>query len=160
MDADCRKCMQENSRTYETMKSWDQVASEPLKIHEMTPQQRQAQFKNQWYVVQTTAEGSNTIPTRQHPELGQAHRVVIRRSVRPVVKQEVLLQKHSNNERFFFFRTRSNMLRSERGGRCRATHPLQTYTAHHLFSVACTASPSPSLSYYFVAAIFSIWLLR
>ena len=40
----------------------------------MAPQQRQAEFGNQWYIVRTTAGGSNTIPTRQHPELGQAHR--------------------------------------------------------------------------------------
>ena len=40
----------------------------------MTLQQRQAQFGKQWNVVQTTAGGTNTIPTRQHPELGQTHR--------------------------------------------------------------------------------------
>ena len=39
-------------------------------------QQRQARFENQWHltVVRTTAGASNTIPTRQHPELGQVHR--------------------------------------------------------------------------------------
>ena len=36
--ADFRKCTQENSRTYETMESCDQVAGEPQKIHKMTPQ--------------------------------------------------------------------------------------------------------------------------
>ena len=40
----------------------------------MAPQQRQAQFGKQWNVVQTTAGGTNTTPTRQHPELGQTHR--------------------------------------------------------------------------------------
>ena len=40
----------------------------------MTPHQRQAQFGNECHVVPTTATGSNTVPTRQHPELGQAHR--------------------------------------------------------------------------------------
>ena len=40
----------------------------------MTPHQRQAQFGNGWHVVQTTARGSNTVPTRQHRELGPAHR--------------------------------------------------------------------------------------
>ena len=30
-DADCRKCVQENSRAYETMESWDQVARGPQK---------------------------------------------------------------------------------------------------------------------------------
>ena len=34
----------------------------------------QAQFGNGWHVVQTTAGGSNTVPTCQHPELGPAHR--------------------------------------------------------------------------------------
>ena len=51
-----------------------QVASGPQKIHKMTPQQRQTQFGNQWYVVQTTAGGPNTTPARQHSELGQAQR--------------------------------------------------------------------------------------
>ena len=40
----------------------------------MTPQQGQAQLENQWHVVQTATGGSNTIPTRQRHELGQAHR--------------------------------------------------------------------------------------
>ena len=30
-------------------------------------------FWKQWYIVQTTSGGSNTMPTRQHSELGQAH---------------------------------------------------------------------------------------
>ena len=38
---------------------------------QMTLQQRQVKFGNQWYIVQTTARGSRTIPTRQNPELGQ-----------------------------------------------------------------------------------------
>ena len=73
-DADFRKCMLENSRTYERMESVDRIASEPHEIHNMTPQQRQARFGNQWHPVQTSVVVSNTIPTRQHPELGQAHR--------------------------------------------------------------------------------------
>ena len=40
----------------------------------MTPQKRQAPFWNQWNVVKTSAGGSKTIRTRQHPELAQAHR--------------------------------------------------------------------------------------
>ena len=66
----CRK----NNRTYGTMESWDLLASGPQTIHKITPQQRQEQFGNQRCVVQTTAGGSNTIPARHHPELGQAHR--------------------------------------------------------------------------------------
>ena len=66
--------MEEKNRTYETMEIWDLIASVPQKIHEMTSQQRQEQFGNQWYIVQTTTGGSNTLPTRQHLEVGQAHR--------------------------------------------------------------------------------------
>ena len=74
-DADRRNCTQENNRTHETMESWDQVAYGRRKTHNMLPpQHRQAQFGNQRYVVQTTAGGSNAIPTRQHRDLGQAHR--------------------------------------------------------------------------------------
>ena len=66
-DADYkRKCMQENSRTDETMESWDQVASRPFR----TATKR---FGNQGHIVHTTSGGSNTVPTR-HAELGQAHR--------------------------------------------------------------------------------------
>ena len=64
----------ENNCTFETMRSWDKVATQFGDIHKMTPQQGQAQFGNWWNVVQTTAGGSNTMPTRQHPELGQARR--------------------------------------------------------------------------------------
>ena len=73
-DAVYPECMQENSRTYETMESWHRIACGPQKIHRMTPQRRQTQFGNQWYIVESTLGGTNTIPTRQHPELGQAHR--------------------------------------------------------------------------------------
>ena len=73
-DANDRKCVQEHDRTYETMESWDKLAEEPRNTHTMTPQQRQANFGNLWYVVQTTAEGSNTIPARQQTEVGQPHR--------------------------------------------------------------------------------------
>ena len=73
-DANYRECMQENSRMYETMESWHRIACGPQKIHRMTPQRRQTQFGNQWYIVESTVGGTNTIPTRQHPELGQAHR--------------------------------------------------------------------------------------
>ena len=96
------KCMQENNRTHETTMSWTQAASGPRKPLNMTPQQRQAQLGNQWNVVQTTAEGSNTMPTRQHPELGQAHRArmtINQCSGRPLAKEDILLRKHSDPER-------------------------------------------------------------
>ena len=69
-----RSCMQEHRRAYEAMDSWDKVAHGPRIPPQMTPQQKHTQFGNQWNVVQTAAGGSNTIPTRQHPKLGQAHR--------------------------------------------------------------------------------------
>ena len=42
-DADFRKCMQEINRTYETRISWNRVAWERLKTHNMTPKQRKTQ---------------------------------------------------------------------------------------------------------------------
>ena len=72
------ECMQENSRTCETMESWDQMARWPCeKVHKHDAAVRQAQFGNQWYIFRTTAGGSNTIPGRQHLELGQASRARI-----------------------------------------------------------------------------------
>ena len=73
-DSNYRKCMQENSRSYGIMESWVKIAKGPRKTHTVTPQQLQANFGNQWYVVQTTAGGSNTVLTRQHPELRHAYR--------------------------------------------------------------------------------------
>ena len=73
-DADYRKCMHENSCTYETKESSDNIARGLWTYHNMTPHQRQAQFGNQRNVVQTTDGGSSTMPKRQHPELGQVHR--------------------------------------------------------------------------------------
>ena len=73
-DAHHRKCMHEGSRIHEAMASSDLIACGQQKIHKMTPQQRQVKFGNQWYIVQTTARESRTIPTRQNPELGQGHR--------------------------------------------------------------------------------------
>ena len=70
-----RRLPQENRRTH-ALESRDQDAS-GQKTHKTTPQQRQAQPGNQRHTVQTTAGRSNTIPTRQHPELGQAHRARI-----------------------------------------------------------------------------------
>ena len=69
-DADDRKCMQETDRTYETMDSWGEIARGPRKNHTITA----GALWEPVVFFQTTAGGSNTIPTRQHPELGQAHR--------------------------------------------------------------------------------------
>ena len=48
-EADCRKCMEENSGTYARMKPWKigKTASGLRKTHKMTPQQEQAQFRDQ-----------------------------------------------------------------------------------------------------------------
>ena len=43
-------------------------------------------------------------------------------------------------------------------GRCRATHSLCAYRPHHMFLVA--RNVSRSLSDFFVAAMFLVWLLR
>ena len=67
-DADYRKCMQEDCYAYETIESWGKVASGRRKTHNMMPQQRVAQFGNQWNVVQTSAGGS----TPPHPEHGKS----------------------------------------------------------------------------------------
>ena len=64
--------MRENRLTYETMASLDRVASGAQTVHKMTPQQRQAPFLKP-VMVQTAANGSNTIPAGQHAELGQDH---------------------------------------------------------------------------------------
>ena len=64
----------ESSRMYETMGSWENIAMYFGKNTKGRHSRRQAQFGNQWNVVQTTAGGCNTIATRQHPELGPAHR--------------------------------------------------------------------------------------
>ena len=61
------------TQSYET-KKLRELRKRSSEFHKMTPHQRQAQFGNECHVVPTTATGSNTVPTRQHPELGQAHR--------------------------------------------------------------------------------------
>ena len=77
-DADSRKCMQESNRTYENHDKLGQCRKRTWENQQKTPQQKQDQFGNHWNVIQTTAAGRpNTIPTRQHPELGQAHRARI-----------------------------------------------------------------------------------
>ena len=80
--------MQENSRT----------ACDRLKIHKLTPQQRQAQLVEPVEVVQTSAGG----PTRQHLELGQDHRARLDyQSEQRVTSREVRLRKHSDFEGIF-----------------------------------------------------------
>ena len=55
-----RECIRANNRTYETIEKWDQLATRPQTARNMTPQQRQAQFGSQWYLVQTTSRSSTT----------------------------------------------------------------------------------------------------
>ena len=72
-NADYRKCVQENSRTFEA----NGELGSKLRVDQRTSTKRRrskgrrTQFGKQWHFVHTTAEGSNTIPTRQHLELGQ-----------------------------------------------------------------------------------------
>ena len=57
-------------KTAARAKPWkvgDNIAKGPRETHTVTPQQGQANFGNQWYVVQTAAGGPNTIPTRHWP---------------------------------------------------------------------------------------------
>ena len=157
-DADYRQCMQEFSRAYETMESCDRIASEPQKIHKMTPQQGQPQFGIQWHVVSTTAMGSNTIPTRQHPELGHAHRARMDcftpHSGRPLAKQEVPIHNHNRGKNIFESSSRDQescylrgVVESNTLTLCMFEHGAPS------FSVALSASSSDSR----VAVIFSVF---
>ena len=145
--------MQENNRTYETMISWDNIAIGLRESHKMTPQQRQAQFGNQRHVALTAAGGSNTIPMRQHPELGQAHlaRLNYQSVQRAQAKQEVPARIHGDQD-FFLHRTRSRILRSERwvwNNRLTLKHITcyQWHDASKLFSASSVALP---FSHFFV----------
>ena len=67
--------MQEDSRTHETMESWDNITKGPRKTHTMTLQQRAVEILAPvGMLFKLSAEGSNTITTRLHLQLGQAHR--------------------------------------------------------------------------------------
>ena len=57
--------MQENSRTYETMESWDRIARGP-QTHSIKDAATKTNMES--------LVPSNSTPTRQHPELGHAHR--------------------------------------------------------------------------------------
>ena len=62
----------------------------------------QARYGNRSHLVQATAGGSNTMPTRQHRELGQARRARMEYDSTQcwvLAKQEVLVPKHKNRER-------------------------------------------------------------
>ena len=127
------------------MESLDQIARVHKKIHRMTTHQLQTQFENQWYSVQTTAIRSNTIPTRQHPQLGQAHRD---RTTCNSTQRATVCQIH----KFLFTSTttamaeslKTNLQNATKGscdlsGTCGATHSPCTYNAHHWFSQARVA---------------------
>ena len=142
-----RKCMHEiAARTKPwTVGTNSQNDDEPPH-HKMAPQQRQVHFRNQWNVVQTTAGGSNTKPTRPHPELGQAHRapmIINRGSEWPLAKQEGPLRKHSDVERFF---TPPNVIKNlEIWAKennticfiCLQLHDRQILLRCHFFSCCC-----------------------
>ena len=110
--------MQEHSRMYETIERWDNIARRPRKSHKMTPQQRQAQFENQWNVVQTMSGGINTTPTRQHRELGQAHRA--RMNYQTVLRAtacqagKFLYASTTSTKYFLLLSARTRILRLER----------------------------------------------
>ena len=81
-EADYRKCTQERQSH---SRNWTSEADN------MTPQPRLAQFGEQRNHVQTTAGGSHATTSRQHPELGQAHRarLVVCQSARRVNASQV-----------------------------------------------------------------------
>ena len=118
--------MQENSRTYENMESWDEAASGPQKTHNMTPQQRKAQFGNQWNGVQTTGGGSNKMPTRQHLDFGQAHRARMRTNIsaqRATASQAGSpFYAGTATKRVFFYSSERDRESCDLSGKSRTTH--------------------------------------
>ena len=110
------------------MISWDNIAIGLRESHKMTPQQRQAQFGNQRHVALTAAGGSNTIPMRQHPELGQAHFARLNyQSVQwAQAKQEVPARKHGDQ---CFFSTERDQKSCDLSGGCGTTDSLSN-TSH------------------------------
>ena len=69
-DADYRKCMQANSRTYGTIESLDSRKQ----TSENQPNDTAAKAGAVRKSVVHCSHHSQRIPTRQHPQLGQAHR--------------------------------------------------------------------------------------
>ena len=148
----CRK----NSSTYETMESWDLIVSGPQKIHKMTPQERHAQLRNQWYTVQTTARGSNTIPTRQHPELGQVGRVRMNHDSTQwvIASQAGSSRSHPQYMQRLFLSSERCQESCDLSRGCRTTHSLCPYlNTAPLLSVSRTTSSADSC----VAASLSVF---
>ena len=104
------------------------------------PQQRLAQFGNRWNVVQTTAGGSNTTPTRQHRELGQAHRARMKcqSMQRVTASQAAPLRKHIDHELICFYSSRRDQESCEQSG---AVTQHTHFKAHHMF-FSCTTHQS------------------
>ena len=104
----------------QSMASWDNIAKwtseKPTKRRRSKGRRN---LEDQWSAVHTTAGGSITIQTRQHLELGQAHRA---RMYYQSVQQATASQAGSSfyastvtsKEMFSVLRTRSRILRSER----------------------------------------------
>ena len=117
-EANSRKCMQEHSRTCETMTSWDTIASGPRKNPQNDSTGKAGRSLGTSIMLRKLQLESNTIPARQHPEIGHAYCARInfnRCSGRPPTKQEVPTRKHSDRERTFqLLKTRPRILRPER----------------------------------------------
>ena len=148
-----------NGRTHETMKSWDQIATGPHKNHPMSPQQRQAQFGDLWYAVQTISGGPYTILTLQHPDFGQAHRTRMgSHSLQGATasQTEYQCEKPPYPRKMFFFRARSRVLRSEREV-WNTTLVVDTAFVFICFQLH-DASTSPS-DFFCGAAIFSVYFV-
>ena len=99
-DADYRKCMHENSRTCETMESWDQVANRPQKIHKNDPAAKAGEL---WKSVVHCSEHSQRIQYLRVnilnlDKLTALAWIATPRTFLPLPKQYVPLHKHNNHD--------------------------------------------------------------
>ena len=94
-DADHRKCMQENSPTYETVESWEKVTCGPRETSKRRRSKGRCSLGTSGMFCKLQPED----PTRH--QRGQAHRArmnINRCSGRPLAMQEVPPSKHSDHE--------------------------------------------------------------
>ena len=96
--ADYHKSMRENNGTYETNESWE---ASTTRENDAAKGRRDSGISGTFL---TTVGGSDTIPTRQHPELGQAHRARMEHvsTQRVAAGQAGSSPKHQHLERFVF----------------------------------------------------------
>ena len=125
----------------------------------MTPK-RQTQVGNQWKIVQAAAGGSNSIPTRQHPELGQADRArmnhqSVQRATASQAGSSSTQAQCPRKKNILLLRTRSRILRFERRREVQqhtrfhhiiCLHSASRCTTHQVvFKLRCSAASFSSL---------------